>query len=84
VKDKSGALRPFWRDKLLISIHSSLTHRKAGLNDASGLTDTIIAELLTIAKNGVLEVAQIKLAISIALKRFDSAAAVYYDAHHDD
>jgi transcriptional regulator NrdR family protein len=82
VKNKSGALQPFWRDKLLISIHSSLTHRKAVLKDASGLTDTIIDELLTIARNGVLETTQIKEAAHLILKRFDTAASVYYAAHH--
>jgi transcriptional regulator NrdR family protein len=84
VKNKSGVLQPFWRDKLLISIHSSLTHRKAALNDASGLTDTITAELLTIAKNGVLEAAAIGTVARQTLKRFDTAASVYYAAHHQE
>jgi transcriptional repressor NrdR len=84
VKNKSGALQPFWRDKLLLSIHGSLTHRKAALNEASGLTDTITAELLTIAKNGVLEAAAIGTVARQTLKRFDTAASVYYAAHHQE
>jgi transcriptional repressor NrdR len=82
VKDRYGSLRPFSRDKLLLSLHKSCGHRKTALEDAGGLVETIIGRLADDVSNGTIEgrrVAQIAL---VALNRFDAAAATHYQAFH--
>ncbi|HVV25439.1 MAG TPA: hypothetical protein VHC21_00170 [Candidatus Saccharimonadales bacterium] len=82
VQSRSGALSPFSRDKLLLSLHRSLQHRKTAVHDASALADTIIKRLLGIVTEGKLESQQIKQAAQVALNRFDKAASVHYAAFH--
>jgi transcriptional repressor NrdR len=82
VQGHSGTLSPFSRDKLLLSLHRSLQHRKSALNDASALADTVIKKLSGLAKEGRLESQQIKQAAQVALNRFDKAASVHYAAFH--
>jgi len=82
VLSRSGALSPFSRDKLLLSLHGSLQHRKNAVNDASALTDTVIKKLSSVIKNGRLESQQITNAVQVALNRFDKAASVHYAAFH--
>lgn len=82
IKRPSGPLRPFNRDKLLLSVYNSLGHRSKGLEDASGLTDTIISKLSSLAVNGILTSKQIAQTVQVALNRFDKAASVHYQANH--
>lgn len=82
VQSHSGTISPFSRDKLLLSLHRSLQHRKSALNDASALTDTVIKKLSNSIKEGRLESQQIKQAAQVALNRFDKAASVHYAAFH--
>lgn len=82
VRRKSGALQPFSRDKLLISLLKSLEHRKTALNDAAGLVETIIGKLYSQVSNGTLESRQIAQISLVALNRFDAAAATHYQAFH--
>lgn len=82
VKAPSGPLKPFGRDKLLLSLHSSLQHRPKSLDDAAGLADTVIAKLRSQATNGVLTTKQISQTVQVALNRFDKAASVHYQAIH--
>ena len=76
------ALKPFSRDKLLLSIYSSCQHRPSALSDASALTETVIAKLLFTAAGGVLEAPAIAQTVQVALNRFDKAASVHYQAFH--
>ena len=82
VQTASGLLKPFLRDKLFLSLTSSLSHRKTAQSDATELTDTIIGQLATLHSNGVLDVAALTEAASNTLARFDNAAEVYYRAHY--
>lgn len=82
VKNTSGALAPFMRDKLFISLLSSVSHRKTALADAQSLTSTVINQLIDVAKHGVIEVHAITETSLLVIKRFDPAAATYYRAHH--
>lgn len=82
VKDSAGHLEPFSRDKLLISIHSSLQHRKEAENAATGLTDTVISKLLPHIDQATLDTRFIIGATIDVLKRFDKSAAVSYKAFH--
>jgi transcriptional regulator NrdR family protein len=82
VRIRDGSLQPFQRDRLMISLHNSLTHRADGLRDASELSDTIMRDLAGLHTNGVLDTAHISAVAYKILQRFDSAAATYYVAHH--
>jgi transcriptional regulator NrdR family protein len=82
VQSHSGGLSPFSRDKLLLSLHRSLQHRKNALNDASALADTVIKKLSALVNGGQIESQQIVHAVQVALNRFDKAASVHYAAFH--
>lgn len=78
----SNAYKAFSRDKLFLSIHDSLKHRKTALADATALADTIIGILYPQIKDGSIAVAQVTIATSQTLNRFDKAAASHYNAYH--
>jgi transcriptional repressor NrdR len=80
--ESSGHLEPFLRDKLFLSVHDSVLHRKSALMDATGLTDTIVSFVYTNASNGVINLNDIKRLVVTVLKRFDKSAMVHYQAHH--
>lgn len=75
-------LEPFSRDKLFLSLLRSCEHRSAALDDAAGLTDTVIKKLLSQTEDGLLEAYQIAQTAQVALNRFDKAASVHYAAFH--
>lgn len=81
VKD-AKALTPFQRDKLFMSVYDSLKHRKTALSDATGLTDTVVGKLLPLMKDAILDKSDIAGTATEVLKRFDKAAATYYQAFH--
>lgn len=83
VEGNDGSIKPFSRDKLFISLYMSCRHRKAALEDAEALTDTVIARILrtnhttgTLTKTSVTDVSQ------KVLQKFDSVAATYYAAYY--
>jgi transcriptional repressor NrdR len=82
VKTSSGGLEPFSRDKLFVSLHKSLQHRKTALEDADGLADTVIRKLTDIKQSRAIDKQQIIQLVQVTLTRFDKAAAVHYQAHH--
>lgn len=82
VRAKSGALTPFMSDKLVMSLHSSLKHRKTALSDAVALSNTIIGKLQPKLVDGLIDSQDIRRVTEVALNRFDSAASVNYRAHH--
>jgi transcriptional regulator NrdR family protein len=82
VQGSSGALQPFSRDKLLLSLHRSLQHRQTALEDAAGLTDTVIRRLSAVVTDGVIESRAIAQVAQVALNRFDLAASTHYAAFH--
>ncbi len=82
VKEGSGALEPFSRDKLFLSLYRSCQHRSSALSDAGGLADTVIAKVATQAKDGVVGAQAIKQIVQVALNRFDKAASTHYQAFH--
>lgn len=84
IKTKNGAIRPFSRDKLQSSIYISCKHRKTALEDASGLTDTIIMKLSANVQDGVIQMQTINQVAQVALNRFDKAASIHYQAFHKD
>lgn len=82
VRDADGRLRPFSRDKLLLSLHKSLQHRPTALPDASALTDTVIARLLSQTQHSAVNDQSIIATAYLVLARFDAAASVHYQAYH--
>ncbi len=82
--NQTNFLEPFQRDKLFLSLFTSLSHRKTALTDATALTETIITKLFGLQANCVLDITDIKQATAAVLKRFDRAAATYYMAHHSN
>ena len=82
VKQPSGSLQPFSRDKLLLSLHRSCQHRSTAVADAASLADTIITKLRAQATGGHLSPRQIAQTAQVALNRFDAASSVHYQAMH--
>jgi transcriptional regulator NrdR family protein len=80
----AGALHPFDRDKLFISLYNSLRHRTDASIAARGLTDTVIARILKSAgaNNGRIHRQTIRQTALQTLERFDAAAATHYLAFH--
>lgn len=80
--DRNGTLEGFNRDALFLSIYDTLRHRETALQDAQGLTRTIVAHALKTASDSVIaRPALIKEALQV-LERFDKAAATMYRAYH--
>jgi transcriptional regulator NrdR family protein len=83
VTNRSGALKPFLRDKLFLSVHFSLQHRKTALTDATALTDTIIANVLAQTSDPTISSQTLAEQCFVVLNRFDKVAATHYKAYHD-
>lgn len=81
---KQNHLEPFSRDKLLLTIHDSLRHRKTAQTDATALTDTVLGKLYPQFTNGVIEPKKITEITLGVLKNFDQAAATHYQAFHPE
>ena len=77
-----GEFYAFSRDKLFISLYESCRHRPHAAQDANGLLDTIITQLLPKITKGSLAAAEITRTAHDVLQRFDTAAAVQYAAFH--
>ena len=82
VKTDSGALESLSRDRLFVDIFGTMSHRKTALNDASGLTDTILSQVITESSNGIVSVQELIKKTTEILTRFDKVAATIYTAHH--
>ena len=72
---------PFQRDLLFMSIWKALQHRNDALAEATGLTDTIITQVLAL-KQPILSTQVIKKAAQAALTNYDQTAAAVYTAQN--
>jgi transcriptional regulator NrdR family protein len=72
----------FQRDRLFASLLAVCGHRPAAIDDASALTDTVIARLRPNMASGRLSPADIIKTAQNVLQHFDTAAAVQYNAYH--
>ena len=81
-KSPNGHLEPFQRDKLFLSVYDALKHRKTAQQDATALTDTVIAKLLGQVHDATLLKKDVIDTTSGVLKNFDKAAATSYVAFH--
>jgi transcriptional regulator NrdR family protein len=82
VRTANGTVQPFSRPKLFLSLYKSCEHRKTALSDAESLTETVIAKLRPLLRDGSLERSDISRVALVALNRFDKAASVHYQAFH--
>ena len=79
-KTNSGALEPFARAKLFVSIYEACKHLKHPEISADSLTDTIVNKLDT-STSVIVRQALVQTAYN-TLKAFNNAAAVAYIAFH--
>jgi transcriptional regulator NrdR family protein len=77
-----SAVEPFLRDKLFVSILRAIGHRTEPLQDAGSLTATVIAQLLHTDAKASYTAHNIAILTHTALERFDTAAAIQYQAYH--
>ncbi len=82
VVQSGNAFQPFSRDKLLLSLHASLKHRKTAVSDATALTGTVLSRLYPQIADASLQRGVIVSTTHQILKRFDKAAATAYLAYH--
>ena len=78
----SSSLEPFSRDRLFLSIYKSCEHRTSALEDATGLTQIVIGNILRDSKEARISGATLARITATALQRFDIAAADVYNAYH--
>lgn len=72
---------PFLRDELFLSIYEAVRHRKRALEDAIGLTETVLSSL-TPSGDASVDREHIVSEASKVLKRFDLVGAALYEALH--
>jgi transcriptional repressor NrdR len=82
VQGKAGALEPFSRDRLFMSLYRACEHRKTVLADAGGLADTITSKLAGRSNNSHITAKTIAQTAMVALNRFDKTAGAVYQAFH--
>lgn len=81
-KTAMGALEPFQREKLLISVYEACKHLKRPETTALSLTDTIVSELCTQSGDPIVPRRRLVTVTTEVLTRFNKPAAVYYTAFH--
>jgi transcriptional regulator NrdR family protein len=83
LKTALGPLMPFQRDILFISVYESLRHRKTATSDAEALTATILKALpACFDTDKAVNRQKLVRLVADTLQRFDTAAAVQYQAYH--
>lgn len=82
VATKDRQQQPFSRDTLFISIYEACRHRKSAVNDAAGLTNTVLQHLYPLIQDAALQISDIVRVTTQVLTRYDKAAAVQYAAYH--
>ena len=73
---------PFSRDKLFLSLHDSLKHRKTALSDATALTETVMSKLLPHIQHATIDRTVVIELTATVLNNFDKPAATSYRAFH--
>lgn len=74
--------QPFSRDNLFVSIYLSCGHRPNPVNDATALTDTIVAKLMSSIKDGYIVKTDLLIKAKAVLDHFDPVASTSYAAYY--
>lgn len=82
VEDTHGALSPFQRDKLFISLYEACKHREDALQAATSLTETIMGKVLKKRLRGSIAAPELARTAYAVLHAFDRTAATVYSAYH--
>ena len=83
VKHGTSHIVPFERDLLFVSVYDACRHRAHAISDASAITSTILGKLQQNKETqGIIERDYLISVTSSILRRFDTAAYVYYQAYH--
>lgn len=82
-RNNSKQLEPFSRTKLYISIYQSLKHRPKALEEAEELTNTIIMNMSSKVRDGLVFINDLKESVMEILNNFDNTSLVYYKAYYD-
>ncbi len=82
VRLKDDSVGPFIKEKLLISVNSSLGHRKNHVIESIALTDTVLTKLQSKYKTPLLSRNNIVSTVKEVLDNFDKVASTHYDAYH--
>jgi transcriptional regulator NrdR family protein len=77
----TGYSEPLQRDRLLISIHSALEHRKDALTASTWLTEAVIAKVTELSEPVVTIETLVHLAHQ-TIKSYDQAASTIYAVKH--
>lgn len=78
----NGQITPLNRDELFLSLYESCRHRPQALSEASGLTNTVLMELIPKNTQGALKIADIRAIALKTLHNFDKVAETYYKAYY--
>ncbi|MCA9334445.1 hypothetical protein KC963_05335 [Candidatus Saccharibacteria bacterium] len=78
----SGALEPFSREKLFLSIYEACRHQKHATEAATALTDTVITKLLPYLRDATIQRSEVVLITQRILAHYDHFVAATYTAHH--
>lgn len=76
-----SSIQPFSRDLLFISIKTSLQHRNTALEDATYLTDNVLAKVLAL-KTAKIKTDKLVDVVHHILTNYDKTAAAVYRASH--
>jgi transcriptional regulator NrdR family protein len=82
VSDTNTPPKPFSRDNLFVSIYLSCGHRANPVSDATALTDTIVAKVLSSIEDGCIAKTDLFAIAESVLKHFDSIASTSYEAYY--
>lgn len=83
VKKKIGAIEPFYKEKIFISVYRSLDHKKSAQPLATAITNTIISKILStkIPIKPLINSSNIALIVAKTLKSFDASSAIKYQSY---
>jgi transcriptional repressor NrdR len=84
VTDKTGVEQPFSRDKLFLSIWQACGNAPDAVATASALTETMVARLTVLARDGQLDAPSIARQTAAVLKRFQPLVALRYASMHTE
>lgn len=82
VQTSQDILVPFVHNKLFLSIYESCKHRSDALDDATAITDLVIAKIIASPHKGLVEKADIAKVAHATLTHFDRTAGTIYLAYH--
>ncbi len=81
-RNSISRLEPFYKEKLLMSLNASLSHRSDCLPLSVAACGTIVGKLLSLSRNGVVDRPTVISTAVTVLERLDRSSSVHYRAHH--